>query len=87
MGVKPFLVASSIQAVLGRCLIRVLCPKCKQHDKEPEKMWLKLCGISENEMKDKQIFKPAAMILHRHRLPRDHLQMMAMERPAPRAGI
>jgi type IV pilus assembly protein PilB len=58
MGVKPFLVASSIQAVMGQRLIRVLCPKCKQHDKEPEKMWLKLCGISENEMKDKQIFKP-----------------------------
>ena len=58
MGVKPFLVASSIQAVMGQRLIRVLCPKCKQHDKDPDKMWLKLCGISENEMKDKQIFKP-----------------------------
>lgn len=58
MGVKPFLVASSIQAVMGQRLIRVLCPKCKQHDKDPDKMWLKLCGISESEMKDKQIFKP-----------------------------
>src|SRR6266566_8124957 len=58
MGVKPFLVASSIQAVLGQRLIRVLCPKCKQHDKEPDKMWLKLCGITENDMKDKQIFRP-----------------------------
>ena len=25
-------------------------------------MWLKLCGISENEMKDKQIFKPRGYV-------------------------
>src|SRR5207247_2899014 len=58
MGVKPFLVASSIQAVLGQRLIRVLCPKCKQADKEPDKMWLKLAGITEAELKDKTLFKP-----------------------------
>ena len=29
MGVKPFLVASSIQAVMAQRLIRTLCPKCK----------------------------------------------------------
>ncbi len=29
MGVKPFLVASSIQAVLAQRLIRILCDKCK----------------------------------------------------------
>ncbi|MDI9404796.1 MAG: GspE/PulE family protein, partial [Limnohabitans sp.] len=28
MGVKPFLVASSIQAVMGQRLVRILCPKC-----------------------------------------------------------
>jgi type IV pilus assembly protein PilB len=36
MGVKPFLVASSIQAVMAQRLIRVLCPKCKQPDKDPD---------------------------------------------------
>jgi type II secretory ATPase GspE/PulE/Tfp pilus assembly ATPase PilB-like protein len=51
-------VASSIQAVLAQRLIRVLCPKCKQPDKEPEKMWLKLAGISEADLKDKTIYKP-----------------------------
>src|SRR5690606_20002808 len=45
MGVKPFLVASSIQAVMAQRLIRVLCPKCKQVDKEPDPMWLRLAGI------------------------------------------
>ena len=58
MGVKPFLVASSIQAVLAQRLIRVLCPKCKQPDKEPDKMWLKLAGISDADMKDKTLYKP-----------------------------
>jgi type IV pilus assembly protein PilB len=60
MGVKPFLVASSIQAVLGQRLIRVLCPKCKVPDTEPNPMWLKLAGISEKDltMGGKQIYKP-----------------------------
>jgi type IV pilus assembly protein PilB len=58
MGVKPFLVASALQAVLAQRLIRVLCPKCKQPDKEPEEMWLKLLGIKQEDLKDKTIFKP-----------------------------
>ena len=58
MGVKPFLVASSIQAVLGQRLIRVLCPKCKVPDPQPDAMWLKLAGIGENDLKDKTVFKP-----------------------------
>ncbi|MGH7177684.1 MAG: GspE/PulE family protein, partial [Tepidisphaeraceae bacterium] len=58
MGVKPFLVASSIQAVMAQRLIRVLCPKCKQPDREPDPMWLKLAGITTNDMKDKTIYKP-----------------------------
>jgi type II secretory ATPase GspE/PulE/Tfp pilus assembly ATPase PilB-like protein len=58
MGVKPFLVASSIQAVMGQRLIRVLCPKCKVPDKEPDPMWLKLAGITAQDMKDKTLYKP-----------------------------
>jgi type IV pilus assembly protein PilB len=58
MGVKPFLVASSIQAVMAQRLIRVLCPKCKQPDREPDAMWLKLAGITEGDMKDRTIYKP-----------------------------
>jgi type IV pilus assembly protein PilB len=58
MGVKPFLVASSIQAVLAQRLIRVLCPKCKQPDREPDPMWLKLAGISEKDLGDKSVYKP-----------------------------
>jgi type IV pilus assembly protein PilB len=58
MGVKPFLVASSIQAILAQRLIRVLCPKCKQPDRQPDPMWLKLAGISEGALKDKVLYKP-----------------------------
>ena len=58
MGVKPFLVASSIQAVMAQRLIRVLCPKCKQPDREPNPMWVKLAGITADDMKDKVTYKP-----------------------------
>jgi type IV pilus assembly protein PilB len=57
MGVKPFLVASSIQAVMGQRLIRALCPKCKVVDKEPDPHWLRIAGISERDMADKIIYK------------------------------
>src|SRR2546422_6765923 len=35
MGVEPYLVASSLEAVLAQRLVRVLCPKCKQEDASP----------------------------------------------------
>ncbi len=58
MGVKPFLVASSIQAVMGQRLIRALCPKCKVVDKEPDQHWLRIAGITERDLRDKHIYKP-----------------------------
>jgi type IV pilus assembly protein PilB len=58
MGVKPFLVASSIQAVMAQRLIRTLCVKCKQPDTEPDEMWLRLVGIKAGDLKDKVIYKP-----------------------------
>jgi len=33
MGVEPYLVASSLEAVLAQRLVRVLCTKCKQPDR------------------------------------------------------
>ena len=35
MGVEPYLVASSLEAVLAQRLVRVLCPHCKQLDTSP----------------------------------------------------
>ena len=36
MGVEPYLVASSLEAVLAQRLVRVLCPLCKQVDDSPK---------------------------------------------------
>jgi len=35
MGVEPYLVASSLEAVLAQRLVRVLCPHCRQPDDSP----------------------------------------------------
>jgi len=58
MGVKPFLVASSIQAIMAQRLIRTLCDQCKAPDPHPEKRLLALLGFTENELVGAQIFKP-----------------------------
>jgi type II secretory ATPase GspE/PulE/Tfp pilus assembly ATPase PilB-like protein len=49
MGVKPFLVASSIQAVLAQRLVRILCQKCRKPDPEVDGKLLRLVGISDAE--------------------------------------
>ena len=49
MGVKPFLVASSIQAVMAQRLIRVLCPKCKALDPNPDHKMLRLVHTTPEE--------------------------------------
>jgi type IV pilus assembly protein PilB len=58
MGVKPFLVASSIQAIMAQRLIRVLCAECKQPDPAPDRFLLKLCGVSDEEIASHTIYKP-----------------------------
>jgi type IV pilus assembly protein PilB len=50
MGVKPFLVASSIQAVMGQRLIRMLCEKCKAPEDNPDRKVLRLIGMTDEEM-------------------------------------
>lgn len=41
MGVEPYLVASSLEAVLAQRLVRVLCPHCKAEDTSPTTHTLK----------------------------------------------
>jgi type IV pilus assembly protein PilB len=53
MGVKPFLVASAIQAVMAQRLVRVLCPQCKRVDEDPDPKYLKLCNITAEEARGK----------------------------------
>ena len=54
MGVEPYLVASSLEAVLAQRLVRVLCPHCKQPDiSERAQSFKTKLGIAA----DKTIFK------------------------------
>jgi len=57
MGVKPFLVASSIQAVMAQRLIRVLCANCKQPDPSPDPKYLSLVGITKDDLSRHTIYK------------------------------
>ena len=58
MGVKPFLVASSIQAVLAQRLVRLLCTRCKQPDTEPDRRVMQLVGITEGDLENHTLYKP-----------------------------
>ena len=58
MGVKPFLVASAIQAVLGQRLIRILCDHCKEPNTEPDRRLLRLVDISNEDLEKHTIYQP-----------------------------
>jgi type IV pilus assembly protein PilB len=51
MGVKPFLVASSIQAIMAQRLVRVICKKCKVVDENPNMNHLRALGITPEDVK------------------------------------
>lgn len=57
MGVKPFLVASSIQAIMAQRLARLICKKCKAPDPNPDPHHLRLLGISQEEAEKHEFFK------------------------------
>ncbi len=57
MGVKPFLVASSIQAIMAQRLVRVICPNCKTEDKNPDPTTLKRVGIEPDYVKEHPVYK------------------------------
>jgi len=59
MGVKPFLVASSIQAIMAQRLIRVICKKCKVVDENPDPQSLRLLNIAPAELKTHPVYKGA----------------------------
>ncbi len=49
MGVKPYLAASSIQAVMAQRLIRVLCKECAEVDPSPDSRVMRLVDITASE--------------------------------------
>jgi type IV pilus assembly protein PilB len=59
MGVKPFLVASSIQAIMAQRLVRIICKKCKVVDENPDPSLLQALGIPREEIGKKPVYKGA----------------------------
>ncbi len=59
IGVKPFLAASSIQAVLAQRLIRVICGECKEVDPSPDMKLLRVLGFSEDELQNATVYRGA----------------------------
>ncbi|MHC4866209.1 MAG: GspE/PulE family protein [Planctomycetota bacterium] len=59
MGVKPFLVASSIQAIMAQRLVRVLCGNCKAVDDHPDPYYLRLLNITAEDVKKNPVYKGA----------------------------
>jgi type IV pilus assembly protein PilB len=57
MGVKPFLVASAIQAIMAQRLIRVTCKKCKIVDENPDPELLRAAGITKEDVAKQPIYK------------------------------
>ncbi|HEV8544383.1 MAG TPA: ATPase, T2SS/T4P/T4SS family [Verrucomicrobiae bacterium] len=58
MGIEPFLVASSVEAVLAQRLVRTICPHCKVEQKvEPD--YLRKIGFPEDEIHTAKFYKGA----------------------------
>ncbi len=51
IGVQPFLVASSVIAIMAQRLVRIVCPKCKAPD-EPSSAELKASGLTPDQIKN-----------------------------------
>ncbi len=57
MGVKPFLVASAVQAILAQRLVRTLCQHCKK-PYVPSDAELKMVGLKPESIRGKQLMGP-----------------------------
>ena len=59
MGIKPFLVASSIQAIMAQRLVRVICESCKVVDENPDPYYLRLLDITSEDIEKHPLYKGA----------------------------
>jgi len=56
MGVEPFLITSTLEAIIAQRLVRVLCHKCKEAYR-PTEQELSELGLTPDEAKDKTFYK------------------------------
>jgi type IV pilus assembly protein PilB len=59
IGIKPFLVASAVQAIMGQRLVRVLCAQCREPENNPDPIYLQALDIKPEQLRGKQIYRPA----------------------------
>jgi type IV pilus assembly protein PilB len=55
MGVEPFLISSTLEAVLGQRLLRSICPQCRV-SYEPSEALLSQLGLSRQDIGDREFF-------------------------------
>jgi type II secretion system protein E len=58
MGIEPFLVASSVEAVMAQRLVRTICPHCKEEQKV-ERNYLLRIGFPEAEIETAKFYRGA----------------------------
>ena len=69
MGVEPFLISSTLMAVLAQRLVRTICKKCRTPF-EPTENQLSLLNLSPHDLGDKVFYYGRGCSdLQRHRLP------------------
>ena len=56
MGIEPFLITSSVIAILAQRLVRVICPKCKE-EYHPDEQSLAKVGITPQMLKGRKIYR------------------------------
>ncbi len=55
MGAEPFLITSTLQAILAQRLLRTICPKCKTEFKPTEEMLMEI-GLTPEDIKGKKLY-------------------------------
>jgi type IV pilus assembly protein PilB len=58
MGVEPFLIAQALNIVVAQRLVRKLCEKCKEPDKDVARSKLERMGFTKEEAKETIFMKP-----------------------------
>lgn len=56
MGIEPFLVTSSVIAILAQRLVRIICPNCKE-EYTPDDEALQSIGLTSEMLKGRKLFK------------------------------
>jgi type II secretory ATPase GspE/PulE/Tfp pilus assembly ATPase PilB-like protein len=55
MGIKPFLVASSIQAIMAQRLVRIICEECKEDDPSPDRQMMRMLRFTDDDLQGRKM--------------------------------